>query len=53
MMESTNALDLPIDRGGKCLSRRGDPVDNGSLQPFRIVSASTVDTFLYLQGSFI
>jgi hypothetical protein len=48
MMETTYTLNLTIDGRVKCLSWRGDPVDNGTLQPFRIVSASSIYTLLYL-----
>jgi hypothetical protein len=48
MVKTTDGLNLAIDGRIEYLSWRGDPVNNGALQPLGIVSASSVDSFLYL-----
>ena len=49
MMKTMGTLDLSADRRVEDLSGRSDPVDDGSLEPFRIISAGPIYTLLYLQ----
>ena len=49
MMEASGGFDLPIDWWLEGLSWRCNPVDDGGLQPLRIISTSAVDAFLYLR----
>jgi len=49
VMKTTATLDLTMDGRVECLPQRSYPVDDRRLQPFCIVSASPIHTFLNLR----
>jgi hypothetical protein len=51
MVKSVGILDLVADWGLKLLSRRGDPVNNSSIQLFCVISVSSINTLLDLGKS--
>jgi hypothetical protein len=49
VVETTDALDLSVDRGVEALSGWGYPVDDGALQSLHVIGAGCVYAFLDLK----
>lgn len=49
MVEPPACLHVPGDVRVKTLPRRGDPVDDGTLHPLRVVGPGTIGAFLDLE----